>query len=102
MKEITLPDAITYHNLRQAAKDCTDGVRWKPSVQNFITNNLQWTAALYNDLHARSYKSKGFCEFWITERGKQRFIQSVHISERAEMSQQLRREAADRATAHIR
>ena len=82
MEDITFSDAFTYHNIRTAAKDCTDGVKWKPSVQNFIINNLQWSANLYKQIHTHTYKSKGFYEFWLLERGKMRFIQSVHISER--------------------
>lgn len=79
---ITYDTTFTYKNLRQSAKDCTKGVKWKASVQSFAINNLQWVASLYNDLKARKYKSKGFHEFWIKERGKMRHIQSVHISER--------------------
>lgn len=39
-------------------------------------------AKLYKVLHERRYYSKGFTTFFITERGKVRKIQSVHISER--------------------
>lgn len=83
MEEVTFRDAMSFRHLRIAAKDCTKGVTWKPSVQNFEVNALQWTATLHGQLLDHTYKSMGFYKFWLTERGKRRFIQSVHISERA-------------------
>lgn len=82
MKEITFDEAMSYRHLRIAAKDCSRGVTWKPSVQMFEINALQWTAFLHKALMDHSYKSKGFYEFWLLERGKMRYIRSVHISER--------------------
>lgn len=82
MEEITFRDAMSYRHLRIAAKECTKGVAWKPSVQSFEVNALQWTATLHAQLLDHTYKSMGFCRFWLLERGKRRFIQSVHISER--------------------
>lgn len=75
-------DIVSFSNLRKSAKQCTNNVRWKPSVQMFETNSLQWTAELHKQLVEHSYKSKGFYEFWLMERGKARHIKSVHISER--------------------
>lgn len=82
MEHKTFEEVFAFDNIRKAAKDSTKGVKWKPSVQGFIVDNLQWTADLYRQLHNGTYKSRGFYKFWITERGKKRFIQSVHISER--------------------
>lgn len=82
MEDITFLDAMAYHNISVSAKASTEGVRWKPSVQNFMINGLQWKATLYWQVTEHRYKSRGFYEFWLLERGKMRFIQSVHISER--------------------
>lgn len=71
-----------FENLLKCANECAKGVRWKASVQMFEVNKLRWVAQLKRQLENETYKSKGFNEFWISERGKMRFIQSVHISER--------------------
>lgn len=83
MEDITFADAMAYSNLRESAHKCTNGVKWKASVQNFLIYNDEWIANLYKQVHNGKYKSRGFYEFWLLERGKMRFIQSVHISERA-------------------
>lgn len=75
-------DAMSYRHLKTCATKCASGVAWKASVQNFEVLRLQWTAELHGQLLAHTYKSRGFFKFWLTERGKKRFIQSVHISER--------------------
>ncbi len=82
MKKLEYKDVVSYGNLRVSAKECVKNVRWKPSVQMFEVNALQWTSELHEQLLNHSYKSKGFYKFWLMERGKARFIQSVHISER--------------------
>lgn len=82
MNNPTYRETVSYNNLRTAAKACTNNVRWKPSVQMFEVNSLQWTAELHKQLLDHSYKSKGFYKFWLMERGKMRYIRSVHISER--------------------
>lgn len=48
----------------------------------FEIDRLRWAAELHDGLLSGAYRSKGFYEFWLTERGKRRFIQSVHVSER--------------------
>lgn len=82
MENPTYKETISYDHLRKSAKECTNNVRWKPSVQMFEVNSLQWTAELHKQLLEHSYKSKGFYKFWLLERGKMRYIRSVHISER--------------------
>lgn len=82
MDKITFEEVITYNHLRASAHKCGSGVRWKSSVQMFETDRMQWAATLLRELENGTYKTKGFREFWLTERGKRRFIQSVHVSER--------------------
>lgn len=82
LKRITYDDVISFEALLAAAKDCRQGVMWKSSTQMFTVNQLRWAADLHRQLAAGTYKSRGFTNFTITERGKTRHIQSVHISER--------------------
>lgn len=82
MNDPTFKDAMSFRHLRISARECTKGVKWKPSVQMFEIYALQWTADLHRQLVDHSYKSKGFYKFWLLERGKMRYIRSVHISER--------------------
>ncbi len=82
MEDISFKDAITYGHLLESADKCCKSVRWKASVQMFEIDRQRWVAELYESLINGAYRSKGFYEFWITERGKRRFIQSVHVSER--------------------
>lgn len=71
-----------FGNLLEAAHDCGNGVRWKASVQAFDITQLRQCAKLKKELDKGVYKSRGFHEFEINERGKKRRIQSVHITER--------------------
>lgn len=75
-------DVLSFRNMMRSSEECVKNVRWKPSVQNFEINRLQWVAELHQQVLDHTYKSKGFYEFDITERGKKRHIRSVHISER--------------------
>lgn len=63
-------------------KKCKKGVMWKASVQVYGANLLTNSAESAQKLRDGTWKSRGFKEFDIVERGKRRHIQSVHISER--------------------
>lgn len=74
--------AFSYWNLYTAARRCYSGVGWKSSVQMYraaVVPEL-WNAR--DALMCGKYRSRGFVEFDITDRGKKRHIRSVHISER--------------------
>lgn len=75
-------DVISFESLTKAADQCCSGVMWKSSTQSFRVNQARWAADLHRQLATGAYKSRGFTNFLITERGKTRHIQSVHISER--------------------
>lgn len=79
---MTFEEVFSYEHLFDCAKECCNGVRWKESTQNFELNIAMWVSRLYEQLHNGTYKSKGFTNFYIHERGKLRYIQAVHISER--------------------
>lgn len=55
---------------------------WKESVQRYEMNLLRNTYQLRNDLRNGKYKQKDFYEFTLNERGKTRYIKSMHISDR--------------------
>lgn len=65
-----------------AGRECCKGVMWKSSTQLFRVNLMCWAYTLNKQLITGTYKSKGFNNFTICERGKLRHIQSVHITER--------------------
>ena len=75
-------DVFSYENLFESGKQCARGVGWKSSTQAYIDRLPVNIYRSYEALHDGSYKSKGFIEFNIMERGKKRHIRSVHISER--------------------
>ena len=75
-------DVFSYENLFKAGIQCAKGVGWKSSTQAYISRLPNNTYKTFNSLHENKYRSKGFIEFTIIERGKKRRIRSVHISER--------------------
>lgn len=79
---IKYEDVISFEALMQAGDECCKGVMWKSSTQMFKINQIRWAAQLHDQLQNGNYRSKGFTNFTIMERGKVRHIQSVHISER--------------------
>jgi len=73
---------FSFDNLYRSYKMCCKGVGWKSSTQRYRVNALYNVTLAHSTLAADNFKSKGFFEFDITERGKKRHIRSVHISER--------------------
>lgn len=76
-------EVFSFENLYEAGKQCCKGVRWKASTQRFEASLPTTTQKLRADLVAEKFKSRGFIEFGIWERGHYRWIKSVHITERA-------------------
>lgn len=76
-------DAIfTYDHLYHSYRLCRKNVRWKSSIQKYIANAILNIYDSYCQLHDGTYKSSGFYEFDIIERGKPRHIRSVDVNER--------------------
>lgn len=73
---------FSYENLYKAYKDCRKGVAWKASTQRYITQAPLNIYNTYCALMSGKYKSPGFYEFDISERGRQRHIKSIAISEK--------------------
>lgn len=75
-------EVFTFEHLWECYKNCCKGVRWKTSTQLYENQAMKNVCDTFDLLKKRKYKSKGFHTFYIHERGKVRFIQSIHISER--------------------
>ena len=76
-------EGFSFSNLFQAGQTCCKNVNWKCSTQRYRMNIISNTAKTHAQLMAGTYKSRGFYEFDIYDRGKWRHIRSVHITERA-------------------
>ena len=75
-------DVFSYENLYQSGHICCRGVSWKSSTQTYRFNLVTNTAATRRALLDGTYKSRGFIEFDLYDRGKMRHVRSIHISER--------------------
>jgi len=73
---------FSYGHLYHSYKMCRRGVAWKSSVQKYITQAPLNVLSTFNRLHTGKFKTSGFYEFDLMERGKLRHIKSVAISER--------------------
>lgn len=74
---------FTFENLWTSFWLCRKEVSWKPSIQIFQQNLSTELVKLEQELLSkRGFKSEGFIEFNICERGKMRHIKSVNIRER--------------------
>lgn len=73
---------FSYDHLYHSYKMSRRNVAWKASVQRYITQAPLQVLQTYNRLQKGTFKSSGFFEFNINERGKKRHIRSVLINER--------------------
>lgn len=73
---------FSYKHLYRSYRKCRRGVAWKNSTQKYITQAPLNVYTTYKRLQNGTFKSSGFYEFDLFERGKQRHIRSVTINER--------------------
>ena len=73
---------FTYAHLYDAYKCCRRGVAWKASVQRYITSTPLNILNTYKQLMTGRFRTPGFYEFDLYERGKHRHIRSTVINER--------------------
>lgn len=73
---------FSFDHLYRSYRMCRRGVAWKSSVQKYITLAPLKVSQTQNRLFNGTFKSSGFYEFDIMERGKKRHIRSVTIEER--------------------
>lgn len=73
---------FSYEHLYHSYKMCRRNVSWKASVQKYIVNAPLNVWTTFQKLMAGKYRTSGFFEFDVCERGKKRHIRSVTIGER--------------------
>ena len=73
---------FSYGNLYHSYKMSRRNVAWKSSVQKYITQAPLNVYTTYARLRDGKFRSSGFHEFDLIERGKKRHIRSVTIGER--------------------
>lgn len=73
---------FTFERLYASYRASIKGVGWKASTQRYKASSLAHITKTQEELLSGKYRSRGFYEFDIVERGKPRHIRSVHISER--------------------
>ena len=73
---------FSYGHLYHSYRMCRRGVAWKASTQKYITQAPLNVYNTYRQLQAGKFKTSGFTEFTLRERGKERHIRSVTINER--------------------
>lgn len=81
-KNMDFDDVFSYEHLYKSYKKCRRNVSWKASTQKYISQapiNIYQTMIQLQD---GNFRSDGFYEFDIYERGKCRHIRSVNIKER--------------------
>lgn len=87
-KRLAMSDALdfdkvfTYKHLYQAYKKSRRGVAWKASTQKYIVQAPIEVYQTYERLQKGTFKTDGFYEFDLYERGKKRHIRSVTMRER--------------------
>lgn len=80
--DCTFERVFSFTNLYKSYRVCCLGVGWKKSTQLYRANAIYNVAKTYRDLMSGKFRTKGFYEFDLYERGKPRHIRAVHISER--------------------
>lgn len=75
-------EIFTFDHLFTSYQKSIKGVKWKNSTQKFRLDAMGNLLRIQKELLDGAFRSKGFYEFDIVERGKPRHIKSVHISER--------------------
>lgn len=75
-------EIISFDNLCDAFQLCKKTVSWKASTQKYERNLFKNVYQTRRDIYSGKSVSKGFHHFTLRERGKERYIRSVHISER--------------------
>lgn len=73
---------FSYDHLYKAYKQCRQNVAWKRSTQKYIAQAPLNVYRTHRRLQNGTFRSDGFYEFDIRERGKTRHIRSVTMNER--------------------
>lgn len=73
---------LNYEMLLNSTSEAIKNVSWKSSTQTYYLRRLIWVANTQKMIDDGKYKTKGYHNFTIHERGKARHIRSCHISDR--------------------
>ena len=79
---MTLEELTTYEKLADAFYECKKPSWWKERVQRYELNICLNTLNLQEELRSGKYRISPTNDFTISERGKQRYIQSPIIKDR--------------------
>lgn len=75
-------EVFSAKHMMDAFEKCCRGVRWKTSVVRYREHCLKNLSRTIQQLNNGTFKSAGFYEFELSERGKRRHIKSVKFGER--------------------
>lgn len=75
-------EIISFDSMYEAFYKCKKTVSWKASTQKYEKDLFKNIYKTRRDIYEGKTISKGFHHFTLNERGKERNIRSVHISER--------------------
>lgn len=78
----TYNEVFTFSHLYRSYIKCRRNVGWKTSVKNYKRHSITEISKLYLQLRNGTYKPKKPAIFKIRERGKERTISSIPISQR--------------------
>lgn len=75
-------EVFSYANLYKSYRLCRLSVSWKASIQKYIAQAPVHVYRTWSQLMKGTFRSPGFYEFDLCERGKKRHIRSVTVGER--------------------
>ena len=76
-------DAVfPFSNIFTSSQLCQRNIGWKKDVQAYKANRILNIFETYNDLHEDKYRSSGFHEFTVVERGRERSVQSISMRDK--------------------
>lgn len=81
-EEQDFEQVFSYKHLYKSYLKCRRGVAWKASTQKYIVQAPLNVYRTHQQLLSGKFKTQGFFEFDLYERGKHRHIKSVTINER--------------------
>ena len=79
---LSFREVFTTGHLYDAYRKCTKGVKWKASTQKYMDNAILLNYRTKKSLMDGTFRTDGFYEFDLYERGKHRHIKSVTMRER--------------------
>ena len=81
-RTMTIEELTTLEKLNNAFYASADASKWKPATQRYHSNLLLNNLELQEDLRNGTYQVQPTVNFWISERGRQRYIESPTIRDR--------------------